>query len=70
MVSDWVIVYKTNNPNQSQIVKSVLEDNGINVVLIDKMDSMHKHLMNAEVELHVNPENVIKAKYIISKNSL
>ena len=69
-MSDWVIVYKTNNPNQSQIVKSVLEDNGIDVVLIDKMDSMHKHLMNAEVELHVNPENVIKAKYIISKNSL
>ncbi len=69
-MSNWVIVYKTNNPNQSQIVKSVLEDNEIDVVLIDKMDSMHKHLMNAEVELHVNPEDVIKAKYIISKNSL
>ncbi|MBL4592976.1 MAG: DUF2007 domain-containing protein [Flavobacteriales bacterium] len=69
-MSNWVIVYKTNDPNQSQIVKSVLEDNEIDVVLIDKMDSMHKHLMNAEVELHVNPENVIKAKYIISKNSL
>ncbi len=69
-MSNWVIVYKTNNPNQSQIVKSVLEDNEIDVVLVDKMDSMHKHLMNAEVELHVNPEDVIKAKYIISKNSL
>jgi len=69
-VSDWVIVHKSNNPNQSQIVKSVLEDNGINVVLVDKMDSMHKHLMNAEVELYIKPEDVIKAKYIISKNSL
>ena len=69
-MSDWVIVYKTNNPNQSQIIKSVLEDNEIEVVLIDKMDSMHKHLMNAEVELHVKADNVIKAKYIISKNSL
>jgi len=69
-VSDWIIVYKSNNPNQTQIVKSVLEDNEINVVLVDKMDSMHKHLMNAEVELHVKSENVIKAKYIISKNSL
>jgi len=69
-LSDWVIVYKTNNPNQSQIIKSVLEDNEIEVVLIDKMDSMHKHLMNAEVELHVKADNVIKAKYIISKNSL
>ncbi len=69
-MSDWIIVYKSNNPNQTQIVKSVLEDNEINVVLVDKMDSMHKHLMNAEVELHVKSENVIKAKYIISKNSL
>ena len=69
-MSDWVIVYKSSNPNQSQIVKSVLEDNDIDVVVVDKMDSMHKHLMNADVELHVNPEDVIKAKYIISKNSL
>ncbi len=69
-MSNWVIIYKSNNPNQSQIVKSVLEDNDIDVVIVDKMDSMHKHLMNAEVELHVNPEDVIKAKYIISKNSL
>ena len=69
-MSNWVIIYKSNNPNQSQIVKSVLEDNGINVVLIDKMDSMHKHLMNADIELHIKPEDVVRAKHIISKNSL
>ena len=69
-MSNWIIVYKSNNPNQTQIVKSVLEDNEIDVVIVNKMDSMHKHLMNAEVELHVNPEDVIKAKYIITKNSL
>ena len=69
-MSSWVIVYKSNNPNQSQIVKSVLEDNGIAVVIVDKMDSMHTHLMNAEVELHTKAEDVIKAKHIISKNAL
>lgn len=69
-MSNWVIIHKSNNPNQSQIIKSVLEDNDIDVVLVNKMDSMHKHLMNAEVELHVKPEDVIKAKYIISKNLL
>lgn len=69
-MSDWLIIYKSSNPNQSQIVKSVLEDNNIDVVVVDKMDSMHKHLMNADVELHIRPEDVIKAKYIISKNSL
>ncbi len=69
-MSDWVIIYTSSNPNQSQIIKSVLEENEIDVVLIDKMDSMHKHLMNALIELHIKPEDVIKAKYILSKNSL
>lgn len=69
-MSNWKIIYKSNIPNKSQIVKSVLEDNGIKVVVMDKMDSMHTHLMNADIELHVKPEDVIKAKHIISKNSL
>ena len=69
-MAKWVIIHKGNNPNQSQIIKSVLEDNEIDVVLVDKMDSMHKHLMNAEIEIHVKPEDAIKAKYILSKNSL
>ena len=67
---EWVVVHKGNNPNLSEIIKSVLEDNNIKVVIINKMDSMHKHLMNADIELHVNPENVVKAKYIIEKNNL
>jgi hypothetical protein len=69
-VAKWVIVHKSNNPNLSEIIKSVLEDNQIEVVLVNKMDSMHRHLMNADVELHVKPEDVIKAKYIIDKNQL
>ncbi len=69
-MSSWINIYNSTNPNQSQIVKSVLEDNNIDVVLVDKMDSMHKHLMNASVELHVSPENVIRAKHLITKHSL
>jgi hypothetical protein len=69
-MSNWVVIYKSNNTNNSHIVKSVLEDNEIDVVIVDKMDSMHTHLMNAEIELHVSPENVVKAKHIISKNDL
>lgn len=69
-MSDWVIVYETNNSNDAHIVASVLKDNGIEVVTIDKKDSMHTHLMNALIELHVNSTNTIKAKHIISKNAL
>ena len=67
MSKDWVIVYQSNNPNSAEIIKSVLEDNEIEVVSINKMDSMHRHLMNGNIELHVKSEDVINAKYIISK---
>lgn len=69
-MSDWVIIYKSNNQNEAQIVKSVLEDNEIEVVLLNKMDSMHTHLTNGTLELHIKPDDVINAKYIISKNEL
>ncbi len=69
-MSNWVIIHTVNNANNSEIVKSVLEDNGIAVVIINKMDSMHKHLMNGNIELHVKPEDAVKAKYIIEKNDL
>ncbi len=69
-MSKWVSVYTNTNPNLTQIIKSLLEDHNIDVVLINKMDSMHKHLLNGGLELHVKPEDVINAKYIIDKNSL
>ena len=66
-MSNWVVIYKSTNINNSNIVKSVLEDNAINVVIVDKMDSMHTHLMNAEIQLHVSPENVIRATNVANK---
>ena len=69
MKKDWVLVYEGNNPNLTEILKSVLEDNAIEVVAINKMDSMHTHLMNGSIELHVKAEDVMNAKYIISKNA-
>ncbi|MCB0400580.1 MAG: DUF2007 domain-containing protein [Flavobacteriales bacterium] len=69
-MSEWVIVHSGNNPNLSEIIKSVLEDNAIEAVVINKMDSMHKHLMNGSIEVMVRAEDVINAKYIISKNEL
>jgi hypothetical protein len=69
-VAEWVVVYKSTNLNNVEIVKAVLADNQIDAVLVNKMDSMHKHLINAEIELHVNPKDVINAKHIITKHQL
>ncbi len=70
-MSNWEIIYKTNNPNDSEIVKSVLEDNGIDVVFVNKMDSVNLHLTNsAFIELHVKPDDLVKARHLINKHSL
>lgn len=47
-------------------IHSFLEENEIASVIINKMDSMHLHLTNGEVEIHVNQENVIRAKHLIT----
>ena len=70
-MSNWEIIYKTNNPNDSEIVKAVLEDNGIDVVIVNKMDSVNLHLTNsAFIELHIKPDDLVKSRHIISKNAL
>jgi len=70
-VSTWEIIYKTNNPNDSEIVKAVLEDNGIKVVSVNKIDSVHLELVNSSfIELHVKPGDLVKASHIITKHSL
>ena len=67
MSKGWIIIHKCNNANTAEIIKSVLEDNEITSILINKMDSMHLHLMNGDIEVHVQETDVLKAKNIISK---
>ena len=70
-MSTWEIIYKTNNTNDSEIVKAVLEDNGIKVVSVNKIDSVHLELVNSSfIELHIKPDDLVKARHIITKHSL
>ena len=68
MSKGWIIIHQCSNINTAEIIKSILEDNGIAAIIINKMDSMHLHLMNGEIEIHVKENDVIKAKHIINKN--
>ncbi len=70
MAEGWIVIYRNNDSNKAEIIKSLLEDNDINAVIVNKMDSMHLHSSNAEVEVHVAQSDVIQAKYILSKTDL
>lgn len=46
----------------AQMVKDVLEDNGFDVVLLNKQDSFY---LFGDIELYVKSDDVIKAKFLI-----
>ena len=68
MAKGWIIIYKCNNINTAEIIKSLLEDNDIPSIIVNKMDSMHLHLMNGDIEVHVKENDAMNAKHIITKN--
>lgn len=56
-------ILSTENPNQAQIIKQMLETNSINVVLLNKQDS--SYLMFGSIELYVQKNQFKKAKDLI-----
>ena len=69
-MADWVVIYKCTTLNNANIVKDVLTEHQIDAVIINKTDSMHIHLTNGDIEVHVNSSNVINAKHLITKHQL
>ena len=67
MEKDWVAIYSTDKPYTITIIKAMLETNDIHAIEIDKQASVYNI---GELELCVRRENVIKAKYLITKKSL
>ncbi|UXP33493.1 DUF2007 domain-containing protein [Reichenbachiella agarivorans] len=61
-MSDWQKVYSDRNEYRANIVVAVLEDFGLQPVLVNKKDTAYQ-LGNFEV--HVAPDHVIRAIKII-----
>ena len=59
MNENWVVIYSTSKPWQAEIAKQVLEDNGIEAVVINKQDSSY---LFGEAEVYVDICNIEKAK--------
>lgn len=67
MSTEWVKVFSSSDLFLAEIIKSMLEDEGIKSVLINKKDSMHLHLTIGEAEVFVDDSKIIKARHLISK---
>lgn len=67
--TNWARVYSTTELYKAEILKSVLEDEGIQSVLVDKKDTVYGGSFG-EIEIYVQRENVIRAKRAIEKKQL
>ena len=68
MERGWQRIYFTEKPHLIQIAKSILDDNDIESVIVDKRDS--SYITIGEMELFVKDNDVMRAKFLLEKNSL
>ena len=66
MNNDWKCIYTTQYEHIAEIVKAVLEDNEIKCFSLSKKDSAY---LFGEIELYVEPDDVLKAKQIINREN-
>lgn len=65
MEKNWVRVYFSFSEPDVYIKKQLLENNGIEAVIINKQDSLYRPV--GEVELFVLRDKILKAKQLIDK---
>jgi hypothetical protein len=62
MYSDWVIIFTTPQIWEAELIKSVLHQNNIECISLNKRDSAY---LIGEVEIYVSTSDVLNAKHII-----
>lgn len=65
MYEGWVIIEETGFIAAAEITKGMLEENGIPCFVMNMQNSAYPQI--GDIQLLVAPENVVKAKYLISK---
>jgi hypothetical protein len=66
MENDWVKIFSTISPMEAEIVKTMLEDNEIEIVEMNKLDSSYQSF--GSIELYCHKDFMMKALTILKKN--
>jgi hypothetical protein len=64
MEENWQLIFSTNQLYQAEMVKSILEESNIEVILLNKQDSLY---LIGDIDLLVHPDQVIPALNKIKK---
>lgn len=68
MEKDWVKIYNTNQTFRAEIIKGMLEENGINVVLVNRQDSSYLVTLPGMAELFVHNSQETEARRLLEEN--
>lgn len=65
-MSKWSKIYETKMPYRAEIVKDILEQNGIGAIIMNKKDSAYD--IFGQLEVHVKAEAVLTALKIVEND--
>jgi ATP-dependent DNA ligase len=63
MQKDWIVIYRTGELHQAEMVKQIIQQNGIEGVIMNKKDS--SYIIFGDIEVLVKPENEIAALQLL-----
>lgn len=63
----WTLIFSTSAVPEAEMLKGLLMDNGIEVVLINKKDSVY---LFGEVEIYVQAEDALLARQLLNPDTL
>lgn len=64
MKDDWVLVHECSDEYRIELVRQMLDNEGIHSVIINKKDSTYKSF--GDLELYVGRDDVVRAKALIN----
>ncbi|MGE7773252.1 putative signal transducing protein [Chitinophaga caseinilytica] len=68
MEKDWVKVYASNIAYESEIIRGMLDENGIEAVIVPRQDSSFVTMLPGMDEVYVHVSNEAQAKQLIAES--
>lgn len=66
MEDNWVVIYASTELYKTEMVKALLEDHGIECVIMNKKDSAY---MFGDIEVYVHTQHAFMAKQLILEHT-
>ena len=65
-MGNWTLILSTGSPHEAEIIRGLLEEHGIQVVMMDHRSTPYPPL--SETRLYVDRDDVVRALYIVRKD--